>query len=167
MPRSENMDSDEKIQAHLLSIWLGEKKLFSKSRECMFFLTNKNVMFVSKTEMTTNWWKPAVQRQIMLLMKNPEDTMLIHDGYSEKNLTIDLENEKNMVFPVGDVIDASAQEKTWGSVLSLKIRDGEKERKFELSIAKDWVTYPVRDPVKFLKVNWTPIIEYIKSKVEK
>ena len=161
------MDSDEKIQAHLLSIWLGEKKLFSKSKECMFFLTNKNVMFVSKTEMTTNWWKPAVQRQIMMLMKNPEDTMLIHDGYSEKNLTLDLENDKNMVFAFEDIIDLSSEEKAWGTVLLLKIRDGEKERKFELSIVKDWVTYPVRDPVKFLKVNWSPIINYIKSKEEK
>src|SRR5574338_451251 len=161
------MDSDEKIQAHLLSIWLGEKKLFSKSKECMFFLTNKHVMFVSKTEMTTNWWKPAVQRQIMMLMKNPEDTMLIHDGYSEKNLTLDLENDKNRVFTFEDIIDVSSEEKAWGTVLLLKIRDGEKERKFELSIVKDWVTYPVRDPVKFLKVNWGPIINYIKSKEEK
>ena len=161
------MDSDEKIQAHLLSIWLGEKKLFSKSKECMFFLTNKHIMFVSKTEMTTNWWKPAVQRQIMQLMKNPDDTMLTHDGYSEKNLTLDLENDKNMVFTFDNIIDVSSEEKTWGSVLLLKLRDGEKERKFELSIAKDWVTYPVRDPVKFLKVSWAPIINYIKSKEEK
>jgi hypothetical protein len=156
------MELDEKIKAHLLSVWKEEKKLFSRGRECMFFLTNKHVIFITKTEATTRWWKPAVQRQILTLMKS-DDTMLIHDGYDEQDLEVDLENKKNEKYPLEDVISVEAEEKAWGSVLKLKIRQDGNEKKFHLSVVKDWVSYPVKDPVKFLKVNWTPIIEYIKN----
>ncbi|MDC8437434.1 MAG: hypothetical protein LV468_00335 [Candidatus Nitrosotenuis sp.] len=157
------MDSDERIKVHLLSIWREEKKLFAKSKECMLFLTDKHIMFVSKTEAKMQWWKSAVQRQILTLMKSPS-TLLTHDGYGEADLKRDLENEKNDVFLLDDVISAESEEKAWGTVLKLKLRDGEKERKFQLSVARDWVTYPMRDPVKFLKVDWSPVIEIIQSK---
>ncbi|MEM4253041.1 MAG: hypothetical protein QXE84_05910, partial [Candidatus Nitrosotenuis sp.] len=109
------------------------------------------------------WWKAAVQRQAVILMKSP-DTMLIHDGYDEKNLQEDMQNEKNEVFLLTDVISVDSEEKSWGSVLNLKIRDGEKEKSFELSIVRDWVGYPIRDPIKFLKVDWKPIVQYIREK---
>jgi hypothetical protein len=157
------MDFDEKIKAHLLSVWKEEKKLFSKGRECMFFLTDNHIAFVTKTEAKMQWWKSAVQRQILTLMKS-DSTMLIHDGYGEEDLKVDLENEKNEVYSIDDVISVEAEEKIWGSVLKLKIRDGEKEKKIQLSIVKDWVAYPIKDPVKFLKVDWKPVVEYIKSK---
>lgn len=158
-----DMDSDEKIKVHLLSVWREEKKLFSKSKECMLFLTDRHIMFVSKTDAKIQWWKAAVQRQILTLMKSPS-TLLTHDGYGEADLMRDLEKEKNYVFAYDDVISVESEEKVWGSVLKLKLRDGEKERKFQLSIVKDWVTYPMRDPTKFLKVDWSPVVEIIQSK---
>lgn len=161
------MDSDEKIKTHLLSVWLEEKKLFTKSKECMFFVTDRGLYFVSKTESKGQWWKSTVQRQTVALIKNPDDTITIHDGYDEKNLAIDLENKKNAKYLYSDVIDVNTQEKAWGSILELKLRDGEKERRFHLSIVKDWVSYPAKAPMKFLKINWTPIVEYIKSRTEK
>jgi hypothetical protein len=160
------MDPDEKIKTHLLSVWLEEKKLFTKSKECMFFVTDRELYFVSKTEAKSQWWKSTVQRQILRLIKDPENTILTHDGYDEKNLAADLENEKNPRFAISDVIEANAEEKTWGSVLFLKLRDGEKERKFHLSIVKDWVTYPAKAPMSFLRINWTPVVQYIKSRME-
>ncbi|MBI5697908.1 MAG: hypothetical protein HZC29_05370 [Thaumarchaeota archaeon] len=161
------MDSDEKIKTHLLSDWLEEKKLFTKSKECMFFVTDRGLYFVSKTESKGQWWKSTVQRQTVALIKNPDDTITIHDGYDEKNLATDLENKKNSKYRYSDVIDVNTQEKAWGSILELKLRDGEKERRFHLSIVKDWVSYPAKAPMKFLKINWTPIVEYIKSRTEK
>lgn len=158
------MDLDEKIKTHLLSVWLEEKKLFARSRECMFFVTNKSIYFVSKTEAKSQWWKSTVQRQILSLMKTPDDTMIIHDGYDEKKLAVDLENEKNPRFLLSDVINVDTEEKVWGSVLKLKLRDGEKERTFHLSIVKDWVSYPAKAPMRFLKINWNPVSEYIKSR---
>ncbi|MGQ0606443.1 MAG: hypothetical protein ACT4OD_05785 [Candidatus Nitrosotenuis sp.] len=161
-----SMNSDEKIKTHLLSVWLEEKKLFVKSKECMFFVTDEGLYFVSKTEAKSQWWKSTVQRQILTLIKNPDNTILTHDGYNEKNLALDLENEKNSNYLMTDVIEVNTEEKAWGNILFLKLRDGEKERKFHLSIVKDWVTYPVKAPMGYLRVNWTPIVEYIKSRTE-
>ncbi|MFY9301550.1 MAG: hypothetical protein WAO91_10225 [Candidatus Nitrosotenuis sp.] len=157
------MDSAEKIKAHLLSVWKEEKKFLSKGRECMFFLTDEHVIFVTKTEAKPRWWKAAVERQLVALMKD-DNTMITHDGYNEKELLVDLENEKNKEYSLADVIDVGTEEKVWGTIMTLKIRNGGKEKKIQLSIVRDWVTYPIKDPVKFLKVDWTPIVSYIKQK---
>jgi hypothetical protein len=160
------MDSDEKIKTHLLSVWLEEKKLFARGKECMFFVTNKGLYFVSKTQAKPQWWKSTVQRQTLMLLKDPENTIWVHDGYDEKNLALDLENEKNPRYRMSDVINVDTQEKPWGTILVLKLRDGEKERKFHLSIVRDWVSYPAKAPMNFLKINWAPIVQYIKSRTE-
>lgn len=158
------MEESEKIQTHLLSVWKEEKKLFSKGKECMFFLTDKHLIFVTKTEANPKWWKAAVQRQILTLMKT-NSTMLTHDGYDEKDLIVDLENEKNEEYSYEDVIDVESQEKPWGTVLILKIKTPQKEKTFQLSVVRDWVSYPIKDAVKFLKVDWTPIVSYIKQRI--
>jgi len=160
------MDFDEKIKTHLLSVWLEEKKLFGRGKECMFFVTDKGLYFVSKTEAKPQWWKSTVQRQILMLLKNPENTIWNHDGYNEKNLALDLENEKNSRYRISDVISVDTEEKAWGSILILKLRDGEKERKFHLSIVRDWVSYPAKAPMNFLKIDWVPVVQYIKSRME-
>lgn len=160
------MDSDEKIKTHLLSVWLEEKRLFARGKECMFFVTNKGLYFVSKTVAKPQWWKSTVQRQTLMLLKDPENTIWIHDGYGEKNLEEDLENEKNPRYRMSDVISVDTEEKAWGTILVLKLRDGEKEKKFHLSIVRDWVSYPAKAPMNFLKINWMPIVEYIKSRMD-
>jgi hypothetical protein len=160
------MDETEKIQVHLLSVWKEEKKLFSKGRECMFFLTDKHLIFVTKTEANPNWWKAAVQRQILTLLKS-NSTMLTHDGYGKKDLLLDMENEKNEEYSFEDVMDVESQEKPWGTVLILKIKTSTKEKTFQLSVVRDWVSYPIKDAVKFLKVDWTPIVTYIKNRIAK
>ncbi|MGQ0772625.1 MAG: hypothetical protein ACT4NT_07640 [Nitrososphaerota archaeon] len=157
------MNSDEKIRVHLLSVWKEEKKLLSRGRECMFFVTDKHVIFITKTEAKPKWWKAAVERQILTLMKS-NNTMLTHDGYDEKELGVDLQNDKNQEYLIEDIISVETEEKAWGSVLKLKIKADDKEKTLQLSIVKDWVTYPIKDPTKFLKVDWMPIVEYIKQR---
>lgn len=154
------MESDERIKAHLVSVWKVEKKLFSRGKECMFILTDKRLAFVSKTEAKSRWWSATVERQVVTLLKS-DDPMLIHDGYDEKELVQDLENKKNEEYCFDDVISVEPEEKKWGSVLKLKLKKDGKEKNYELSVVKDWVTYPVKDPVKFLKINWNPIAEFI------
>ncbi|NDB32919.1 MAG: hypothetical protein EB160_05695 [Nitrososphaeria archaeon] len=132
----------------------------------MLFVTNKGLYFVSKTEAKPQWWKSTVQRQIMMLIKDPDNTILTHDGYDEEDLALDLENEKNPRYKMSDVIQVDTEEKIWGTILVLKLRDGEKERKFHLSIVKDWVSYPAKSPMNFLRPNWTPVVQYIKSRTE-
>lgn len=156
------MESDEQIKAHLVSVWKVEKKLFSRGKECMFILTDRRLAFVSKTEAKSRWWSAAVERQVVTLLKS-DDPMITHDGYDGKELVHDLENKKNEKYSFDDVISAEPEEKTWGSVLKLKLKKDGKEKNYQLSVVKDWVTYPVKDPVKFLKINWNPIVEFINK----
>ena len=45
------MESDEKIQAHILSVWReGKEFVGGRSLEGMLFLTNRHLMFIRKTE---------------------------------------------------------------------------------------------------------------------
>ena len=159
------MESDERIQSHLVSVWREEKKLFSRAKECMFILTNMRLAFVSKTEAKSRWWTATVERQVVTLLKS-DNPMITHDGYDEKELALDLENKKNEEYVFDDVISVESEEKTWGSVLKIKLRKDGKEKSYQLSVVKDWVTYPVKDPVKFLKINWMPVIEYIKQRIK-
>ena len=49
------MESDEKIQAHIVSVWRESKKFFSiGGKEGMLVLTDKHLMFVHKTESKIN-----------------------------------------------------------------------------------------------------------------
>ncbi|HSA97903.1 MAG TPA: hypothetical protein VLF17_02365 [Candidatus Nitrosotenuis sp.] len=156
------MESGEPIKAHLVSVWREEKKLFSRAKECMFILTDKRLAFVSKTEAKPRWWSSTVERQVITLSKS-DNPMLTHDGYDEKELMIDLENKKNEQYGFDEVVSVETEEKNWGSVLKITLRKDNKEKKYQLSIVRDWVTYPVKDPVKFLKINWTPIVEFINE----
>jgi len=156
------MGSGEPIKAHLVSVWKEEKKLFSRAKECMFILTDKRLAFVSKTEAKPRWWSATVERQVITLSKS-DNPMLTHDGYDEKELMVDLENKKNEQYSFDDVIGVEAEEKNWGSILKIRLRKNNKEKKYQLAIVKDWVTYPVKDPVKFLKINWIPIVEFINK----
>ena len=50
------MDLDEKIYAHILSVWKEPKEFFGgRSLEGMLILTDKHLMFVRKTEAKMRW----------------------------------------------------------------------------------------------------------------
>ena len=115
------MQPDEKIQAHLVSVWRESKKFFSiGGREGMLVLTNTHLTFVHKTESKINWWKNITQRQVLNLLKS-KSTMIHHDGYGEKELSNDLDNIKNIELEFDDIKKISFKEEIWGSVLSFRI----------------------------------------------
>lgn len=158
------MESDEKIQAHLVSIWRESKKMFSiGGREGMIVLTDKHVMFIHKTEAKMNWWKAIIQRQVINLIKT-KNIMIIHDGYDIKELQNDLENKKNVEISFDDISKISFEEKNWGSVLYLEYEKDGKQEKFQYAVAQDWVKYPAKEPTKYMKVNWAPFVQYIKDR---
>ncbi|MCZ6583026.1 MAG: hypothetical protein O6761_07650 [Thaumarchaeota archaeon] len=157
------MDLSEHIQAHLLSVWREEKKLFSRAREGMLLLTERHLMFVSKTDAKMKWWGAITQRQVLTLMKS-KNTMIHQDGYDEHRLIQDLENKKNMEVSLDRILDISSEEKSWGSVLKLEINMGETTKKYQFSIVQDWVKYPIKDPTKYMKVDWSPFVDYIKDR---
>ena len=65
------MEAEEKIQAHVLSIWREGRGFFSgKGREGMLILTNKNLCFIKKTEAPMKWWGAIRTRQIVRLLQS-------------------------------------------------------------------------------------------------
>jgi hypothetical protein len=157
------MDTDEHIQTHILSVWCEEKKFLKHGAEGMLFLTEKHLMFVTKTEAKMKWWVAAVERQIRNLLSS-KNIMIHHDGYDEKVLRLDLQNKKNIEITFDKVVNVSSEEKSWGSVLNLEINKENKIKKYTFSIVSGWVKYPAKDPIKFMNVDWIPFVDFIKSR---
>lgn len=158
------MQPDEKIQAHLVSVWREPKKFFSVGgKEGMLILTDKHLMFIHKTEAKMKWWQAIRQRQVINFLKS-KNTMIRHDGYEESNLMEDVENEKNIQLSFDDILNITHEEKEWGSILILEYEKDGKRQKYQYSIAQDWVKYPVKEPTKYMKVDWEPFVQYIKDR---
>ena len=158
------MQSNEKIQAHLVSVWREPKKFFTiGGKEGMLILTDKHLMFIHKTEAKMKWWQAIRQRQVINFLKS-KNTMIRHDGYEESNLMEDLENEKNIQLSYDDILNIMHEEKEWGSILILEYNKDGKRQKYQYSIAQDWVKYPVKEPTKYMKVDWEPFVQYIKDR---
>ena len=158
------MQPDEKIQAHIVSIWRESKKFLSiGGREGMLVLTDRHLMFIHKTEAKMKWWKAITQRQVINFIKS-KNTMIRHDGYDEEELMNDVEDKRNTELSFDDISHISFEEKTWGSVLQLEYEKDGKKEKFQYSIAQDWVKYPAKEPTKYMKVDWEPFVQYIKDR---
>jgi len=159
------MDSDERILAHVVSVWRESKKFLSiGGREGMLILTDRHLMFVHKTEAKKKWWQAIVQRQIVDLLKDKsKNIMTMQDGYSEKNLKVDLENEKNTEISFDDITKIEHKEEVWGSALNIEYTKIDQKEKFQFSVVQGWVKYPAKDPLKYLRVDWEPLVQYIKD----
>ncbi len=158
------MESEEKIQAHVLSVWREHREFFGgKGREGMLILTNRRLMFVKKTEAGMKWWGAVRTRQIVRLLLS-KNVMFTEDGYGEESLRTDAENKKNQEIHFNDILNIGFEEKVWGSVLFLEILEGDKKRKYQFSIVQDWVKYPLSAPTKYMKVDWSGFVKYIKDK---
>ncbi|GBL41456.1 hypothetical protein LBMAG54_02890 [Nitrosopumilaceae archaeon] len=158
------MQPDEKIQAHLVSVWREPKKFFSiGGKEGMLILTDKHLMFIHKTEAKMRWWQSIRQRQVISFLKS-KNTMIRHDGYEESNLMEDIGNEKNIQLSFDDILNITYEEKEWGSILLLEYEKDGKRQKYQYSIAQDWVKYPAKEPTKYMKVDWEPFVQYIKDR---
>ena len=158
------MQSDEKIQAHLVSVWRESKKIFSiGGKEGMLVLTDKHLMFIHKTEAKMKWWQAIRQRQVINFLKS-KNTMIRHDGYEESNLIEDMTNGKNTQLSFDSILNITHKEKEWGSILLLEYEKDGKRQKYQYSIAQDWVKYPIKEPTKYMKVDWEPFVQYIKDR---
>jgi len=158
---------DEKIHTHLMSVWRESKTFFAVGgKEGMLFLTDNHFIFLRRTERMKKWWKAAVSRQVITLLQN-NNTILRHDGYDDKDLSIDLDELKSKFvtkITFDNILEIKDEEKTWGTVLKIKAVEDGKKRDYQFSIVQDWVNYPIKDPTKYLKVDWKPCIDFIKSK---
>jgi len=158
------MQPDEKIQAHLVSVWREPKKFFSiGGKEGMLVLTDKHLMFIHKTEAKMRWRQSIRQRQVISFLKS-KNTMIRHDGYEESNLIEDIGNGKNIQLSFDDILNITYEEKEWGSILLLEYEKDGKRQKYQYSVAQDWVKYPAKEPTKYMKVDWEPFVQYIKDR---
>jgi len=158
------MDADEKIQAHIVSVWReGKGFLTIGGREGMIILTDKHLMFVIKTDAKLKWWRAVVPRQTVKFLKK-QDVMIRHDGYDEENLQEDVKRERNFEIPFDSITKIEYENKEWGGVLQLEFQIDEKKHRYQFSVVQDWVKYPVKAPTKYMKVNWTPIVSYVKER---
>ena len=158
------MESDEKIQAHLVSVWRESEKFMSiGGREGMLVLTDRHLVFVHKTGAKMNWWRAVTQRQVIGFLRS-KTTMIRHDGYNEVDLVEDLGNPKNSELAFSDISRINYEDKVWGGVLKLEYEKDGKKEKFQYAIAQDWVKYPMKEPTKYMKVDWRPFVQYIKDR---
>jgi len=158
------MEFEEKIQAHVLSVWREPREFFGgRGKEGMLILTNRRLLFIKKTEAGMKWWGAVRTRQIVRLLRS-KDVMFTEDGYDEENLRTDAENKKNQEIHFNDILNIDFEEKVWGSVLFLEILENEKKKKYQFSIVQDWVKYPLSAPTKYMKVDWSGFVKYIKDK---
>ena len=159
------MDSDEKIRAHIVSVWReGGSFMSIGGKEGMLFLTDKHLMFVRKTERMKKWWKASVTRRVVTLIHDG-DVMLTQDGYTEEDLKIDLENtKKTSEVSFNNILSLKIEKKVWGNILKVEMIEEGKKKEYQYSVVQDWVQYPLKDPTRFLKVNWNSFVDFIKSR---
>jgi len=161
------MEFNEKIHTHLMSVWRESKSFFGiGGKEGMLILTDNHFIFLKRTERMKKWWGAVTKRQVVALLQN-KSTIQRLDGYEEKDLQIDLEEVKEKYISkitFDNILEIEEEEKTWGSVLKIEAIENEKKKSYEFSIVQDWVKYPIKDPTKYLNVDWKPCIEFIKSR---
>ncbi|CAI9830823.1 MAG: hypothetical protein MPI95_04595 [Nitrosopumilus sp.] len=158
------MHEGERIQAHVVSVWRESRKLLSLGgREGMLLLTDRRLAFVHKTSAKINWWNAVTQRQVLGFLRS-RDTMIRHDGYGERELAEDLGNPKNVDVPLHDILDVGSEDAAWGSVLHLEYEAGGRRERYRYSVAQDWVKYPVKEPTKYMKVDWRPFVRYVRER---
>ncbi len=158
------MYPDETIHAHIVSVWREANKFMSiGGREGMLLLTDGHLCFIHKTESKKRWWTAIVTRQVVKLLR-AKSVMIRHDGYGEEDLARDLENKKNVEIPFDCILEIGIAEKGWGSVLEIEYALAGKREKFRYTVAQDWVKYPVKEPTKFMKVDWEPLVAFIKER---
>ena len=109
------------------------------------------------------WWGAIRTRQIVRLLQT-KNVMVAEDGYDAENLREDLENKKNQKISFNNILSIESKEKVWGSILFLDIIEGGKEKQLQFSIVQDWVKYPLSAPTKFLKVDLSGFVKYIKDR---
>ena len=126
-------------------------------------LTDKHLMFVRKTEAKMRWWGAVTQRQVIKFIRS-KDVMITQDGYTEESLRTDLENKKNQEIRFDDILYIEFQDKTWGSALLMEIIEKGDKKKYQFSVVQDWVKYPLKAPMKYMKVDWSRFVKHIKDR---
>lgn len=157
------VDWDEQIKAHLFWIWGEEEGFLKRGKEGMLIVTDRRLAFISKTEMTFKMHDTHSIRQLNRF-KNNENVFRPAEGYKLEHLEKDLDKSPdNLEIPFSQVLDLTSEEKRWGTLLKVKMNLGDKSKLYKFSIVKAWVKYPAKDPLGFQRMNWSPLINLVKT----
>lgn len=157
------VDWDEQIKAHLVWIWRQEEGFMKRGKEGMLVITDRRIAFITKTYMSYRVHDVHSLRQLKKFSEG-ENVFRPLEGYGIKNLDDDLKKStENSDIPFSQILDIISEEKRWGTQLMVKINLGIKSKIYNFSIVKGWVKYPLKDPVEFQHVNWSPVITLFKE----
>ena len=157
------VDWDEQIKAHLVWIWGQEEGFMKRGKEGMLVVTDRRIAFITKTNMSYRVHDVHSLRQLKKF-KEGENIFKPLEGYGIKNLEDDLKKSaENYDIPFNQILDITSEDKRWGTLIKIKINLGIKYKIHKFSIVKGWVKYPLKDPVEFQHVNWSPVINLFKE----
>jgi hypothetical protein len=157
------VDWDEQIKAHLFWIWNEGEGFLKRGKEGMLVITDKRLVFITKTDMSFKMHDTHSIRQAKRFEAG-EEVFRPAEGYKLEHLERDLDKSPdNVEIPFRQIMDITAEEKRWGTLLKVKVNLGDKSKIEKYSIVKGWVKYPAKDPIGFQKMNWTPLISLVKA----
>jgi len=91
------LEWDEQIRAHLMWIWGGEDGFMKRKREGMLVVTEKRLIFITKTNMSYRIHDVHSQRQL-LRFKEKKNVFLPIEGYGITELKNDIEKSDKSIF---------------------------------------------------------------------
>jgi len=134
-----------------------------RGKEGMLVITDKRLVFITKTDMSFKMHDTHSLRQAKRFEAG-EEVFRPAEGYKLEHLERDLDKSPdNVEIPFRQIMDITAEEKRWGTLLKVKVNLGDKSKIEKYSIVKGWVKYPAKDPIGFQKMNWTPLISLVKA----
>jgi hypothetical protein len=157
------VDWDEEIKAHLFWVWGEEEGFMRRGREGMLVITDRRLAFIIKTDMTYRMHDTHSTRQFNRF-KSGENVFRPAEGYKLEHLEKDLDKSPdNVEIPFSQILDITSEEKRWGTLLKVKVNLGDKSKVRKFSIVKGWVKYPAKDPLEFQHMDWSPLINLVKT----
>lgn len=154
---------NEEIKANLFWIWGEEEGFLKRGKEGMLVVTDRRLAFITKTEMTYRMHDTHSRRQLNRFQAR-ENVFRPAEGYKLAHLETDLDKSPdNLEIPFSQILDITSEEKRWGTLLKVKINLGDKSKLYKFSIVKGWVKYPAKDPIEFQRMDWSPLINLVKT----
>jgi hypothetical protein len=157
------VDWDEQIKAHLFWVWKEGDGFFKHGKECMLVITDRRIASITKTDITSRMHETHSLRQSKRFEAG-ENVFRPAEGYKLEHLERDLDKSPdNLEIMFSQILKITSEEKDWGTMLKVEVNLGDKSKTHKFSIVKGWVKYPAKDPIGFQKVDWSPVINLVRT----
>lgn len=154
------MEDGEQIIASLPKVWgnkVGLMGFFNKSKEGILVLTDRKVVFVPK-------YVPLTPKERERYFGGNEAKVTVMERYSESDLDEDIsEQPRSLLLPLESVADVGSVKLREVNFLRIKCIDDGKTKRYDFGIAKSVTNYPIRQPLMFYNLDWSPWVRLIKS----